>query len=606
MKLPSIQQVIQSASRTLIRFPLVLINAGLGTLATLILINHEGPARATILFNILFATLLGIPLLLGLALVAEKRKWGKALSFCVQGIGVILLVIYAFSIPSYIVQAPAIHLLRLLILAVALHLFVAVAPFIASSELNGFWHYNKSYLFRLLPAILYSMVLFAGFSVALAALDNLFGMDIPGKRYAELWVIVVGLFNTWFFLSGVPEDLDSLEQSIDYPKSLKIFTQYILSPLILVYFIILYAYIAKILIAWDWPQGWVSKLILGFSATGLLSLLLLHPIREHAENTWIKKAWRWFFIILIPLVIMLPLAVWRRVSQYGITEGRYLALVLAAWLALMVIYFIFSRKNNIKVIPGSLCLLALLVCYGSWSVFSVSEKSQIGRLQALLTKNFKLADGRIQKTPSEVSNEDSRQISSIISYLHDFHGYDRIQSWFQQKLKQDSIETKSAYIDPALVAEMMGIEYMRGWMGNSEKTILLDANPESVTHIEGYKHMVRAQHINENRTNIDFPEQEISSRFNTKLDRMTFIVNQQGKTSDSLQIDLQPLIDRLVKDYGDTNPNNIPPEKMSACGVSSRIKLKVYLRHIQLQRKGTAILPERFNIEILYTIAEKP
>ncbi len=105
-------------------------------------------------------------------------------------------------------------------------------------------------------------------------------MNIPGKRYVELWILINGMFMTLFFLAGIPPDLDSLDASTDYPKSIRIFAQHILFPLVIVYLVILYAYLAKILIVWDWPQGWVSKLILGFSATGILSLLLLHPIRD--------------------------------------------------------------------------------------------------------------------------------------------------------------------------------------------------------------------------------------------------------------------------------------------------------------------------------------
>ena len=85
---------------------------------------------------------------------------------------------------------------------------------------------------------IFSVVLFAGLAIALAALDNLFGVSVPGKRYAELWVLIVGLFSPWFFLSGVPEDLDSLDRVEEYPKGLKIFAQYILLSLVVVYLLI--------------------------------------------------------------------------------------------------------------------------------------------------------------------------------------------------------------------------------------------------------------------------------------------------------------------------------------------------------------------------------
>ena len=135
MKLPSVQQIWQDARRTFLRFPFVLINAALGTIAAVILIDHEGPVQATVWFNILLATILGIPLLTGLALFAEQKKWRRGIALGLQIIGLFLLAGYGYSVPSDLVNAPAIHILRLIMIAAALHLFVAVAPFLAPGEI---------------------------------------------------------------------------------------------------------------------------------------------------------------------------------------------------------------------------------------------------------------------------------------------------------------------------------------------------------------------------------------------------------------------------------------------------------------------------------------
>ena len=603
MKLPSIQQVFQESARTFQRFPIVLIDAALGTLAALILVDHEPPAQATMWFNLLFASILGLPLLLALALGAEKRRWGKTKTFALQGLGVVLLVIYAFTVPTHLMNAPAIHLLRLLILVVGLIFFLAIFPFAWPGEVNGFWQYNKTLVFRLLTCAGFAAVLYVGFAIALAALDQLFGMDIPGKRYAELWILIAGIFSTWFFLAGIPDDLNGLERSGDYPKGLKIFAQYILSSVVLVYLVILYAYVAKILITWTWPQGWVSKLILSFSALGLFSLLLLYPIRDLPGNNWIKIAWRWFFYILIPLVIMLPFAVWRRVSQYGITEGRYLAFALAAWLAAMILYYVFSKKKSIKVIPGSLAVLAGLACFGPWSVFGVSAESQINRLYDLLVKNSILVDGKIHKAAASISDEDAKQISSVLSYLHDFHGYDRIQSWFQVSVQEDSADKASAFKKPADLAAIMGISYMRGWMEAGAKTINLIAAPSGVYDIAGYERMLRTFYVNEGGTKKDYPEERISYQISKNLDSILVVARYEDQATDSVQITLQPLLDVLVKEYGNTNPHDIPLEKMAICKAGKRLKVKVYLLQTRLQRTADHLKPTSYRAEIFYTLA---
>ncbi|HEX7572539.1 MAG TPA: DUF4153 domain-containing protein, partial [Bacteroidota bacterium] len=384
MKLPSIRESFHDARATLLRFPLVILDAAVGTLAALILVDYEGPPAPTILFKILLAAILGIPLLSALALLAEKKEWRSSKAMCIQAIGLLFLAGYALSVPSDLAEAPANTIIQFFLIASGLHLFVATAPFTARGELNGFWHYNKTLFVRMLTALLYAVVLWVGRAIALAALKNLFGLDIPEKRYFELWVLIAGLFMTWFFLAGVPRELARLESLTEYPKGLKVFAQYILFPLVLVYLVILYAYMGKIIIAWDWPQGWVSKLILGFSGAGIFSLLLLQPITEREENVWIRTAARWFYVILIPLVMMLFFALWRRVSEYGVTPGRYLAMALGLWLAALVVYFVASKAKSIKVIPATLCILAFVVSVGPWGMLSVSEQSQVSRFRLIV------------------------------------------------------------------------------------------------------------------------------------------------------------------------------------------------------------------------------
>ena len=598
MKLPSVQQIWQDARRTFLRFPFVLINAALGTIAAVILIDHEGPVQATVWFNILLATILGIPLLTGLALFAEQKKWRRGIALGLQIIGLFLLAGYGYSVPSDLVNAPAIHILRLIMIAAALHLFVAVAPFLAPGEINGFWHYNKILLLRLIITGIYTVVLYAGLALALAALDNLFGMDVPGRRYAELWFIILGVFNTWSFLAGIPENLEQLEKSTDYPKGIKIFSQYILAPLVLIYLLILYAYMAKILIAWDWPQGWVGTLILGFATASIFALLLLYPIREQAGNIWIQKASHWLYVLMIPLVIMLLLALWRRISEYGITENRYIAVGLALWLGFIVIYFILSRTKSIKTIPVSLCLLSLLISFGPWSAFSLSENSQFDRLHDYLTKNNILVDSQIQKAPAAVPRDDVQQISSIIAYLHDIHGYDRIQPWFQESLKEDSPGAGLKSKEPAQVTKMMGIEYVSVWYGAAGDDILFRSDQAGSIDIHGYDRMFRGQYIDIDQNNEVFSDHGFQYRVSSTLDSIIFIAGSEDSVRDSLSVDLNPFFTQLLAEYGNVSIGNIPAGKMTLTEENQHLRMKMVFLSIRLHREKDLLKPANYSADI--------
>lgn len=174
----------------------------------------------------------------------------------------------------------------------------------------------------------------------------------------------------------MPVHVPELEQSHTYPKGLKVFTQFVLLPLVTLYLVILYLYFGKIVLQWEWPQGWVSVLVLCFSIAGVLSLLLIHPIRFEAGNAWMRTFFRWFYRALFPLIILLILTIWRRVSEYGITEPRYVVLALALWLFCTALYFLLSSQKNIKFIPVTLSLVALIMAFGPFNAFQVSAWSR--------------------------------------------------------------------------------------------------------------------------------------------------------------------------------------------------------------------------------------
>ena len=609
MRLPSIGQLLHSARATFLRFPIVLCDAVIGTAAALLLVDYEGAAQPTILFPILFASILGLPLFISLLLLAEHKMWKSPVTFGIHIIGLLLLVGYGLVIPQDYLNAPGFHLVRFLVLAAALHLLVSVAPFYERGELNGFWHYNKTLFIRALTALLYTGVLWIGLAVALEALDHLFGVSIPGKRYPELWILLNGIFCTWFFLSGVPEDLHALEALTEYPKGLKIFAQYILLPLVCVYLVILYAYLLKVVISWDWPQGWVSKLILGFAGTGIFALLLLQPISNRTEQVWIKTASRWFYVVLSPLIVMLFFAVWRRVSEYGVTEGRYLAIVLGGWLVGMVAYFTVSKLKSIKVVPATLLILLLAVSFGPWSIFAVSEQSQVGRLKTILLRDSILVDAKIHGLHSPVSLEDSKQISSIVLYLHDLHGYEGIESWFAETLEEDSLGKGLASLGSDVVTGKMGVTYTNAWRSGAGRDgfVFVDVfvDNERATDVRDFELLVRGLHISAEELTKNYPRLGLSCRTSKQLDTITFILAPGIRALDTLRVDLHQLVRRVMDDNANADLTKIPPEQMSVTAVGRQWKVKVMVREAYVERRASEQKAVWYNLDILYSLNEK-
>jgi hypothetical protein len=605
MKLPSIQQVYLEAKRTAGRFPFVLISAFAAVIAALVILESELLREESVSYPVLLAAGLGLPLLAALALTAEKRKWSSSLSAGSQLLGVLLLTAYALTVPAALPREPAIHGIRFGLLAAGLVFLVMIAPYLKRGELNGFWHYNKTLYFRLFVTAVFSIVLFAGLAIALAALDNLFGVRVPGERYGELWVLVAGLFAPWFFLAGIPDDLDGLDRVEDYPKGLKVFAQYILLSLVIVYLVILYAYLIKILLQWSWPKGWVSSLILGFSATGILSLLLMHPIRDRSGNAWIRTAGKWLYVVLIPLVVVLFLAVTERIGDYGITESRYAGIALGIWLSVQIFHFLFSKAKSIKFTIGSLCLLAFLISFGPWGMLSVSERSQAGRLRKLLVKDGILVNGKVHKEHGKVPQEDVSQISSIVDYLRRIHGYDAIQSWFADKLTQDTRFEHDPNLPAPEVLEKMGLTYVAYRTGAAGRFFNVDARKPA--DISGYDRVLRQQFLT---ANTGQQERKVENEgiyyvSSGNLDTLTVGIGDAETGFDIVRVDIGAFAEKLMREFGDADSGvsgSMTPESMALAVDQGGHRVKVFVHRLQLIRRDGKMAISSFTGDIAYTV----
>jgi hypothetical protein len=604
MKLPSIQQALLETKRAAQRFPLVLVCTFVATTAALILIETDAQQKPSPAYPILFAAALGIPLLAALALAAEKRKWNRGPSTGIQLLGVMLLVAYAFTVPTNLPNEPAMHFIRFMLLAAGLILLLMIAPYIKKGEVNGFWQYNRTLCFRLFVTAVFAAVLFAGLAIALAALDNLFGITVPEKRYGELWVLVAGLFSPWFFLAGIPENLDELEHVEDYPKGLKVFAQYILFTLVIVYLVILYAYLLKILFQWNWPKGWVSGLILGFSATAILSLLLMHPIRDRSGNLWIRAAGKWLYIVLIPLVVVLFLAVAERIGDYGITESRYAGIALGIWLSAQALYFLFSRAKSIKFTLVSLCVPLFLISFGPWGILGVSEQSQVGRLKKLLAKDSILVDGKVRKEHGKVTQEDAQEISSIVSYLSQIHGYSAIQPWFAGKLEQDGTPGSVRYLSAADVLGKMDVQYYGHRAPTGGRAFILDLRKPA--YISGYDRLIRQQSLvnDSDKKEHRFDGDGISCVASGDLDKLTLLIG-DAPGFETVPIDIGGFAEKLSLEFWDADSGisgKMSPESMAIATEQNGLKVKVLFQRLFLTRKDGKTAISSYSADIAYTI----
>lgn len=463
--LPSITQIIENVYKITLRFPFVLTTAFLATVGAVLFIeiSFGSSYEPNDPFKLWLVGGLGISLLYGLTVFTEQRNWNNLAKTGIQAGGFLLLVVYYFVLGDDIEHHPHQVWYQFTLFGLAAHLFAAFAPFLNPGKTDQFWEYNKALFLRFLLSALYSGVLFVGLSVAVLSFSELLEFEVDGARYGQLFVILGGVFNTGFFLAGVPEKESLANSELNFPIGLRRFSQYVLIPLVTVYIVILYLYVGKIILQWELPNGWVSNLVLTFSIAGILSLLLLYPIRESEESTWVKVYSKYYYLALIPLIGLLIFSIWVRISEYGVTINRYFVATLGVWLTGIVVYYIFSKPKNIKVIPISLCVIALGVSFGPLGASAVSERSQLGRFEEILHEfGYLDKEGKAQKSETEIPFEERKELSSIAEYVVENHGLESFSIYWK-----DGIEEA---LDSPIIDELRknGLGYVR----DSDKIIL--------------------------------------------------------------------------------------------------------------------------------------
>ena len=462
MKIPSLKYLIRKSKSSLIRFPFSLFVAILGTITAIYVIDFDytNYTDYSNLYHLIMTCAIGLPMFLAITIFSERLEVTKILKFVIRSSGFIFLLFYFLSLPDVILDK---NMVRFVIYLIGFNAIVSFSPFIGFKKHNAFWQFNKSLFLRLLLTALYAGVLYVGISLAILAVDKLFGVDIRGEWYLRLWVFIAGIFSVWFFISGIPKYFDKLEGVHIYPKGIKIFTQYILLPIVTVYAIILYVYFAKVLITRDWPVGWVVYLVSGYSFLGIFSFLLIYPIYNIQQNKGVRLFTKIFFYSVFPLLIMFFIAISKRISEYGFTENRIFILLTGIWLTFISLYLIITKYKKIRMVPVSIVIIAFLSVSGPWNVFKISKWNQKQRLENILIKNNILKDGKVVKTTKTIDTKDDVEICSLLTYLADMHGHKCLQSLFNQNLdtifKADSVRYYTSYDGIKKLTEIMGIEY---------------------------------------------------------------------------------------------------------------------------------------------------
>ncbi|MCB9798756.1 DUF4153 domain-containing protein [Candidatus Nomurabacteria bacterium] len=440
----SVHQVLDSAWQSIKRFPAALLAAliatGLGLY--LIQVNWASDIDLAVQEKTLMMAVLAVPLFVVATLLAERHQNQKYLWGGLHIVGLLALVMYYIVLPDRPADFSEIHVKRYVFFQIMLYVLLFSVSHWDSKQSNGLWYYGFHIFIRCLTTFLFSIVLFAGLSLAFWSIDYLFGMNFDGDVYARIMVLIAGIFVPLHLLGGVPKAIEPFVKQDDYPTLFRILTQFILVPLLSFFFVILYIYLGKIVFTWDWPLGGTAYWVITYCGFAVLTFVLAYPLRLQSSFHWLRKFLTGLFVLTIPLAIVLFMAIGIRIFYYGWTENRYMVVLLGVWLVFTSLYYLFSKEKALRVIPISFVLFLFFTMWGPWGMFSVGMRSQVHLLENILQENGVLVDGKIQRIEKEQANqigvETMDEIRSKFQYIIYHDGADQVTMWFNENIQEDT------------------------------------------------------------------------------------------------------------------------------------------------------------------------
>jgi Domain of unknown function (DUF4153) len=569
IKLPSINFLGAAFLKAWQRFPLSMIAAIVGTLAMIQQLEVDREYKE-IPLRIFMSALLALPLCTGVTAWAESRKITLSFQLIVQAIAIGISVFFYFYLNFEAIGLEHKQLPRYFVSLAIAHLWVSFSPYIKNESVEDFWEYNKQLFGNYIIGAAYTLLLYAGIAVAHLAVNELFNLDLNSDNYAKLFFLLAGIFNTAYFLFHFPKDYQFDRSESAYNASFFNLCKYILVPIIGLYFLILYAYSAKIGLTWSLPHGWVSSLVIGFAAAGIFTWLISYLLPDQiAEKSIINNYRKWFWLVLFPLIGLLYVAIGKRIMDYGVTEARFLVAHIGAWLLLCCIFFVIVKSNDLKFIPMSLAAFMLVGIVGPFSAFESSKRSQTKILEQILTKDGMLVGGKVK----DGKCTEPEKVISAIRFLENRNALEKIQPWF--KVNFDSMSNVSNRADKtSIIANILKIEtssspqdFMNSWSINSEsnlKSIVISGFDE-FTSINWY------DYNNEKGTRDIF----MLNAEGTKLEYRTLDNNDQPILSEVF--DLQPFMKSCfpVKDK-DSNPIFTPNTIFDLEGTTCKFRVSIH------------------------------
>lgn len=304
-------------------------------------------------------------------------------------------------------------------------LLPAIAAHLRQPKDNAaFWMFNHDLWLGFAMAVIGGGLVAASLTAIYATLSALFQMEIGTTIYRSTLVTAASLAGPLIWLTLAPRaaPLHTLtsESTIDTQqtssRAIALVSKFILVPVLFVYTAIIYVYGVKIALDGALPKGQIGWMVLLYGIAGTATLLAVYPTRN-TGGVLVSLFWRSWFLIVLPPVALLFLAVLTRTEQYGITDRRYLVVLAGIWLIAMALLFGMRREEarDLRTIVLSIAAFLAVAMAGPWGAIGLTTRQLAADFNAIAATSSAFKDGKFDS--GQLDEPTRQRLISILKYL---------------------------------------------------------------------------------------------------------------------------------------------------------------------------------------------
>lgn len=274
---------------------------------------------------------------------------------------------------------------------VALPLWMCVRHWLTDNE--PFVQRNVQMAWSLARALLVAGIFYLLYAAISYTITSLFDIDYKtwDGWYGQMALLLFcGLAPVLFFA------MEDHPETIEIRRFWAVMLNWVLTPALLIYTVVLYVYAAKILFTWNLPKGGVAIMVTVFFVI-FFAAKMLQMLTE-------PRPFRWFYggfsLFLLPLLALFWTGLTRRLMDYGLTESRYYLLLGGLLMTCCVLVFLFRNRHGFFALAaGALCVVLLTVLLPPLRSEKVAMRSQVHRVRTLAQQLDRLNDDGTLRLP---------------------------------------------------------------------------------------------------------------------------------------------------------------------------------------------------------------